>query len=202
MERATLDKPPQRRWWIAAIAVAVAIGVAVWLIIASTGAAEPRLNEPTHVLAKFVSTRTFDKMPYEKQRLYYKMLDDRGTKEIDHAFKSGQISQSEYRTALDSAWLGKHINRTEKYVAMSGGARAAYINDLLDKKFKKEAEKKPSASAGGDDEDDEIDADETAAELKVESWPAEVRQHWKLFHDTYRRERKAREAAATKPAGV
>jgi hypothetical protein len=190
----TTSKPVSRTWLMpASIAGLIVVGLVAWLVLGGR-TREPRLNEPTHVLAKFVSTRAFDKLPYEKQRLFYKMLDDRGNKEIEHAFRSGQLSDGEYRTALDSAWLGKHINRVEKYMALPpGSARAQYIDQLLVKKLKKDVEKE------GDDAGEDIDADETAAELEVETWPAEVRQQWKQFHDTYRRERKAREAAATRP---
>jgi hypothetical protein len=197
MTPGTATKPASKSWLIVAGSVgAVLVAVLIWVLVSWTTSREPRLNEPTHVIAKFVSTRAFDNMPYEKQRLYYKILDDRGNKQIEHGFKSGDLSEGEYRTALDAAWLGRHINRFEKYAAMSGSARAAYIDELLVKKLKKDAEKKGKA---GDDDDDDIDADETASELRVESWPAEVRQQWKMFHDAYRREKKAREAAATRP---
>src|SRR5262245_15167765 len=123
----TVKRSPPRMWLIVTgVIVVVVLGV-VLLVVKSMGVSEPRLNEPTHVLAKFVSTRTFDNLPFDKQRLYYKMLDDRGNKEIDHAFKSGQISESEYRTALDAAWLGKHVNRVEKYQTMGSTARTQYI---------------------------------------------------------------------------
>lgn len=161
----------------------------------STGSAEPRLNERTEVLAKFVSSRAFDRLPYEKQRQYYKVLDDRD-KQIDQAFNNGQLSESQYRTALEAAWLGKHINRVEKYMSLPpGNARAQYINQLLDKKAKKD-----SRQSNQDDSNNRISVDETAAELRVESWPAEVRAQWKLFHDAYRQEKKLRERAATNPA--
>jgi hypothetical protein len=189
-----VKKSPPRMWLIVTGVIAMVVLGIVLLVVKTRGVSEPRLNEPTHVLAKFVSTRAFDNLLYEKQRLYYKMLDDRGNKEIDHAFKSAQISESEYRTALDAAWLGKHINRVEKYQAMSSAARTQYIDELVTKKLKKDG--KPGQGGG----DDDIDADETAAEFKVEVWPANVREQWKQFHDAYRREKKAREAAATRPA--
>src|SRR5947207_1761621 len=86
-------------------AVVLVLALVAWLIVHSMGSAEPRLNEPTPVLAKFVASEQFDAMPYDKQRLYYKMLDDRG-KEIDQAHSNKQLTDSEYRSALDAAWLG------------------------------------------------------------------------------------------------
>src|SRR5438105_7202100 len=127
-----------RRWMVVAAAFVV-VAATVGIVIASRGGAEPRLNEGTTVLAKFVSTKDFDRLPFEKQRLYYKVLDDRG-KELDDAFKQGRLTEAEYRNALEAAWLGKHLNRVEKYFALApGSARANYINQLVTKKVKKDA---------------------------------------------------------------
>ena len=46
---------------------------------------------------------------------------------------------------------------------------------------------------------------ETAAELKVEKWPASVRSQWELFHKAYHEQKVAREKAmqaATRPAAT
>jgi hypothetical protein len=74
-----------------------------------------------------------------------------------------------------------------------------YITKLLDKKERKKA----ASAAGGSDEDD-LDADETAAEMRVEKWPADIRTQWHVFHTAYREQKKARKAepapaASTKP---
>jgi hypothetical protein len=64
---------------------------------------------------------------------------------------------------------------------------------------KKERKKAKPNKKGSED----IDADETAAELKVEKWPDPMRTQWKQFHDAYRAHKKAMEKAAkpqTKPA--
>lgn len=180
---------------VAALLLVVIVG---WFVL-GFGSEEPRLNEPTPVLAKFVSTRAFDALPYDKQRQYYLMLDNRG-KEIEQSYKSGQISEGEYRTALDAAWLGKHIDRIEKYASLPAGtARAKYIDELLVKKLEKDA-KKAEKGAKTKGAEEKINEDEAAAEMRVESWPAPVREQWRLFHDAYRREKKAREAAATQSA--
>ena len=50
-------------------------------------AAEPRSTNPRRCWPSSSRARQFDAMPYDKQRLYYKMLDDRG-KEIDQAYSS------------------------------------------------------------------------------------------------------------------
>src|SRR5829696_1305065 len=78
-------KPPEptRAWWIiGGVAGVVIIGLVLFLLSRSNRVDEPRLNESTVTLAKFVSSRQFDGLPYDKQRQFYKVLDDRG-KEID-----------------------------------------------------------------------------------------------------------------------
>ena len=124
-------------------------------------------------------------------RQFYKVLDDRED-EVDQLFEQKRLTESEYRAALEAGWLGKHINRVEKYFALPPGkARDDYIDKLLDKK---EQKKKNAKSA------DNIKVDETAAELKVESWPPAIREQWKVFHTNYSREKKAREVTSTQPA--
>jgi hypothetical protein len=184
----------QRRPWllVATIGAVVLAGV-VWAMVSLLGGGMPRLNENAVVLTKFIRSSDFDSLPYEQQRQFYKVLDDRD-EELDEAYRGKRLTESEYRAGLEAAWLGKHINRVEKYFSLPPGqARTAYLQKLLDKKDRKSL--KPQDSA-------DVDADETAAELKVEKWPSAVRQQWDQFHDAYRAERKAREKARapqTKP---
>ena len=184
---------------IAAASVVVLAGFA-WLIAAVAGNDAPRLNENAVVLTKFIESKPFDQLPFEEQRQFYKVLDDRDA-ELDDAYASKRLSESEYRAGLEAAWLGKHINRVEKYFSLPPGqARTAYLTKLLDKKERKKAKAKSGNTKASD-----IDADETAAELKVEKWPAAVRTQWTAFHEAYRAQRKAAEKAnkpQTKPAGA
>lgn len=185
-----------RRFWIIGSGAALVLVALIIFLVLSRRDAEPRLNDTTAVLAKFVTSKQFDAMPYEKQRLYYKVLDDRAD-EIDQLFKQGKLTDSDCRAALEAAWLGKHINRVEKYVSLpAGNARANYIAQLLTKKAKKDAVK----AKDGVDEADDIRVDETAASLRVESWPPNVRDQWNLFHTAYHQEKKLRETATTRPA--
>jgi hypothetical protein len=159
------------------------------------GGDKPRLNDNAVVLTKYIRSGKFDALPFEEQKQFYKVMDDRDA-ELDQAYKDHRLTESEYRTGLEAAWLGKHINRTEKYFSLPAGqARVAYIDKLVEKKERKKA--KP-----GDPND--IDPDETAANMKVEKWPPAVRTQWDQFHKTYREQKKAREKemkpASSKPA--
>ena len=186
----------RRRIWLWIAVGVVIVGGAIWAIVALLHTDMPRLNDNAVVLTKFICTGKFDKLPYDEQRQYYKVLDDRDA-ELDQAYHDKRLTESEYRTGLEAAWLGKHINRVEKYFALPPGqGRATYLNKLVDKKERKKA--KPN-------DPNDIDPDETAAELKVEKWPASVRSQWELFHKAYHEQKVAREKAMqpqTKPAST
>ena len=179
----------RRTWLIVALVGAVTLAALAWVAVIFVGNDVPRLNENGVVLAKFVRSNRFESLPFEQQRQFYKVLDDRED-ELDQAFADRRLSESEYRAGLEAAWLGKHINRVEKYFAMPPGqGRVNYITKLLEKK-----ERKKAAAAGKSDDD--IDADETAAELRVEKWPSDIRTQWQVFHTAYREQKKARAKAA------
>jgi hypothetical protein len=142
---ATTQRSPAGLWIAAGVGAGVIVlGLIGWLVVRTGPPVEPRLNEPTPVLAKFVASTAFERMPYEKQRLYYQILDDRGN-EIAQAYRDKHLSEAEYRSALDAAWLGKHINRVEKYMAKSPMARSQYIDELL-KKTREDAATRPAGS--------------------------------------------------------
>jgi hypothetical protein len=189
---------PRRRraGLIAGLVGAVMLAALIWVAAAIIlGNDVPRLNENAVVLAKFVRSGRFDALPFEQQRQFYKVLDDRED-ELDQAFADRRLNESEYRAGLEAAWLGKHINRVEKYFALPPGqGRVNYITKLLDKK-----ERKRAAAAGK--EDDDIDADETAAELRVEKWPSDIRTQWDVFHTAYRQQKKARTKVAPSAAAA
>jgi hypothetical protein len=184
----------RRAWFIGAVVSAVTLAALIWAAVIFFGNEVPRLNENAVVLTKFICSSRFDELPFEQQRQFYKVLDDRDD-ELDQAFADRRLDESEYRAGLEAAWLGKHINRVEKYFALPPGhGRVNYIAKLLDKKERKKA----AATAR---EDDDIDADETAAEMRVEKWPSEIRTQWQVFHKAYREQKKARGTTASPPIG-
>jgi len=206
MTHSTVSKPagnakpsavaPQKKknWamWIGAASLVVVVAV-IWLIVVMMRDDMPRLNESAVVLTKFIVTKRFEQLPFEQQRQFYKVLDDRDA-ELDQDYASNKLNESEYRAGLEAAWLGKQINRTEKYYALApGAARTTYVSRLVDKKEKKKSKEKKDPS--------KIEVDEVAAELKVEKWPPSIRAQWESYHEDYRKQKKATEKAiaATKP---
>jgi hypothetical protein len=103
--------PRSYRRIVIAGACVIALILCVVVIAAISGPSMPRLNENAVVLTKFLTSGRFDKLPFDEQRQYYKVLDDRD-EELDHAYATSRLNESEYRVGLEAAWLGKHINRT------------------------------------------------------------------------------------------
>jgi len=175
--------------------VMLALVSGIWAIVARMEPDIPRLNEKTAVLAKFVNTKQFDSLPFEQQRQYMKVLDQR-EQDLSNVFEQHQITESEFRNALEQGWLGKHLARAENFRSLAPGApRNDFLKKLLDKKTEKiqkpdKARKHPHvAIASG------IKVDEAAAEVRTESWPPDVRAQWMIFHNAYHDAKKAREQA-------
>jgi hypothetical protein len=181
--------------WMTVGGIAVVlIALSTWAVVHFRGPAEPRLNDSTLVIAKFVNSSSFDSLSYDKQRQFYKVMDDRG-KELDKEFRDKHITEPEYRTAIEAAWLGKHINHVEHYFSLPPGQeRTQFVEKLVAKKIKKDTKDKNAPK----DEDIDLKVDETAAEFKVEGWPTMVREQWKQFHTAYHEQKKAEEKAAAK----
>ncbi len=200
--------PPQIKSWltsrtgiiaaVACVLVAV-VALAVW---AMREINLPRLNDSTVDLAKFVSGDQYRKLSYEKQEQYMKVLEEREDNgELDKAFEGGRISEAEFRAAQEEAWLGQMIKRSEKYAAIvSESGRAAFLADLLNKKARSDAQerriKAPSSPA------DDVKRDETSTDLRIESFPPDVKARVDRFRTAYKAEKEAREKAALEKAAA
>src|SRR2546421_8665740 len=91
-------KSSRNLWIIGGASGAVVLVLLIWLLVSVFSSNEPRLNENTVVLTKFVETPAFDKLEFEKKRQYYKVIDDRGA-ELDQAYHDHRLTEPEYRTA-------------------------------------------------------------------------------------------------------
>jgi hypothetical protein len=187
---------------LAAVAGAIALVVGVWYLWKLTKPTLPRMNEPTAKLAIFTNTPFFEEQIFDIQAQYMKELDRRNEKEkdeIDNAFKAGQLTEAEYRKALQMAWFGKHLARVEKYYSMTGPPRQQYLDELIVKKFKEDEEEAKNPKPPK-----EISGNPTGAEEKarIEKWPAEARERWEGFEKAYKDRKKDVEKmrAKTRPA--
>lgn len=194
--------PLQRSLVIGVSVGIVVIGAIAAMLWSKNSDAIPRLNADTVTLAKFASTDLYAKLPFDKQRLYMKVLEDRDdNNELKKAFAAGRLSESEYRTALQEAWLGQQLKRSERFTSLPPAARAMYIADLVNKKAKDKAkENKSSGSSSKRDPADEVKRDDTMEQMRIASWPTEVRMQWEEYRRVYEDQKNAREKAAAAAA--
>lgn len=192
----------RRNTWITAgsavLALSLLVGYFIWRSKANT---PPPLNENTVSLIKFASGDRFAKLPFDDQKRYMIVLDERG-KEMEEAFKNRQITEAQLRLGKELAWFGKQLDRMERYYSEGPAGRVAYINKLAEKKVKKDNE--PSGSKSKDDDEDvDVQRDQASEELRPQTWPKDVQAKWKEFREAYSAAKKASEAKlkpVTKPA--
>ena len=182
----------------AVAAAALVCGLTVWAV---AGDDEPRLNDDTVTLVKFVSGGAYEKLPFARQAEYMKVLEDRDDNdELEAAFEAGRLSEAEYRAGLLEAWLGQQVKRSEKFASLPPGpARDRYVRELLDKKDAKKARK--AAKPRPADADPEVKRDKALQDIRIAAWPADARGRWEQYRRAYDAQKEAREAAAAAPKG-
>jgi len=111
------------------VAGVVVVIVAVWLVWQRFRPQMARMDSPTPVIAKYVMSEHFTQQPFDMQAQFMKLLESRQERdkgdpnkghELDKAFEARQITETEYRNALQLAWFGKHLNRVDKWSARAG----------------------------------------------------------------------------------
>ena len=188
------------------IGAAVVLGLIALLVWRPWTPEPPRLNSPVHEIAKFSATSDFEKLPFERQYTYMELLDDK-KEGIEQAYEQGQLTDDEFRRALQMAWFGERVGRARNYFSKPPGReRTAYLDKLLDKRDKKKAEGDKSEDP---DEDvkplkaSDIGRDDSRQDEQIAAWPAEVQAQWQEFKNAYDQRKEARkarkEAAGTQP---
>jgi hypothetical protein len=177
----------------AALTMLLVCALTLWAV---TRPEQPRLNDDTVSIVKYVCTDDYAKLSFPRQAEYMKVLEDRDDNdELETAFEAGQLTESEYRAALMEAWLGQQVKRSEKYASLPpGAAREKYIRDLLNKKEKKKAAKGNKRQPEG--ADTEVKRDKAMEDIRINAWPAEARTRWQDYRRAYDAQKEAREAAA------
>lgn len=172
------------------------VALGVWLLRTDP---PPRLNADTVTLARFVATDEYLRLPFERQDPYMRIIEDRDdNNELDRAYATGQLSEADYRAAIQEAWLGQLIKRSERYIILNASGRANYIADLLDRKEAKKAKakKKPARPPEGPFDPKLIKRDPSHSEMRIASWPAPIRQQVETFRTAYDAARADRQSAA------
>jgi len=209
-------KPSRRRRLLlaagAVLSAAALISLIVW--IAWPSPKPLPLNADTTSLAVFVSSEQYLRMPFELQERYMRVLEDREDNgELKRAFVAGRLTESQYRAAIQEAWLGEQFKRARKYAALPPGPeRVAFINDLLDRKrqnknsdaIEEEGGESGSGKSEARENADFIKRDPSASQMRIDSWPPAVRDQLMTYRKDYESQKQTREksaaAAATRPA--
>jgi len=182
------------------VAGGIVLLVAAWFIWKKTRPEMARMDSPTRQLAKYVMTADFEKQPYDMQVQFMKVLDvrnEKGNKELDKAFAEGQINETEYRTALQLAWFGKHLARVDKYSAQGGPQKQAYLDEMIIKKLNEDEEERRNPKPP---KENDISGNPSAIgeRARIDRWPAEARERWYQFEKAYKDRKKLIEAARAK----
>jgi hypothetical protein len=188
------------------VAAGIALIVSVYFAWQKMKPSVPRMDSPTPVIAKYVMSDHFAAQPFDMQAQFMKLLEERneksktdpnGGKELDKAFEHGQITETEYRNALQLAWFGKHLARVDKYASQGGPQKQAYLDELIIKKLNEdEAERRNPKPP----KENDISGNPSAAEEKarMDKWPAEVRERWNQYEKAYKDRKRLIEAARAK----
>lgn len=139
----------------------------------------PRLNAPVATIAKFAASSSMNRLPFEQQRQYMELLDEKDDG-VDEAYEQGKLSDQEFRRALQLGWYGEHLKKMDNFHSKPPTLRAMYLDKQVDKKRKKKNrdknEDKPDSKSALTA--DEIERDDSTEEQDIKRWPADVRQRW------------------------
>jgi hypothetical protein len=178
---------------IAAVAAAIVLVGAIIYAVGRPDEALP-LNADTITMVKYINEPAYQKLPFARQQLYMKVLEDRDDNdELKDAFDAGKITEDQFRAASLEAWLGQQLKRSEKFNGYSNEqARLRYVRELLDKKDEKDQRKAQKTASGAPKQDKPSDAvkrDESLEQLRVDAWPSDVRSKWQAFRTAYESEK-------------
>ena len=167
----------------AAAVLVLLIGLFAWKPWSATG---PRLNSDPGVIAKYAASSSLRRLPFEQQRQYMEVLDEKD-KAVEQAYDEGRLTDQEFRRALQLAWYGEHLKKMDKFFSKPPTMRLAYLDSQVDKKIRKKKKNK-----GGPKPDDssaltseEIDRDDSTEAEDIKSWPGDVQQRWNEYRSAY-----------------
>lgn len=153
----------------------------------------PRLNADPGLIAKFAATSSMNSLPFSHQREFMEILDEKD-EAVVNAYKSGKLSDDEYRRALQLGWYAEQLKKMDNYYQRPPAQRTAYLDKLVDKKKKKKSDGKKETHKSDDKSPlnaEEIDRDDSTEEQDVKRWPSDVREKWLQFRTAYANRKQA-----------
>ena len=203
-----LKKPEVRKYGSIAVGVLLLVGLFVWH---PWSPRPPRLNEDPAVIARY-SAAHIQGLPFDHQRQFMELLDEKD-KRVEEAYEQGQLSDQEFRRALQLAWYGEHLKKMDNFFSKPPSLRLMYLDKQVEKKRKKKLKNKdePKPDDKAPLKADEIDRDDSTEEADIKRWPPDVRQRWTEYRaafaarkqylkDQKDQHKAAQETAKTNPA--
>ena len=180
------------------IGVLVLIGAIVAGVIVTRPPAEPPLNADSLTILKFAGTNQFAKLPFERQVIHMKLIDER-EKQLKDAYEEGEIDEQQLRLAKELAWFGKQLDRMGEYHAKpSARERQAYLDRLIQKDEKKDAEdeqkEKEKPKPAGDPakrKSGDVQRDQLSEEIRPMTWPKDAQTKWMQYRSALRDRKEA-----------
>src|SRR5687768_11064021 len=163
---------------LAVVVVAVSL-FAMW--VKSRNEAPP-VNADSATLAEFVTSDSYQGLPFDRQATYMRVLEDReDAGELKTALNAGKLTAEQYRAAIQEAWLGEQLKRSEKYASLPPNDKPKYIKELLGKKEKKKSGGNKPKAGGNDGDGAEIKRDASTSQARIAAWPAGSKRKWEEF---------------------
>lgn len=156
----------------------------------------PRLNSNFDNLAQFVATNNFDKLEFDRKKLYWKELSGK-KKELEQLFEEKKIDRKQAQEILSVMWIGKQFKHVEHYNSLGAIDRKDYLDKLIDDEISDP--KKPK---------DALERDKPRVKTLEATFPSQDRQELEAFRKALserekqrkKEDRQIKRAAATAPA--
>lgn len=134
----------QKHYVVMGIAIAVVLGVGASMFFyfhkPATGG-EARLNDPPEKIIQFISTNEFDKLDFDRKKLWMMQLAGK-KREVLEMEQSGKLSRKQLEDVLAIVWLGKQFKHSEKYNSLGDLDRKDMLDGILDDNEKDKLTKK------------------------------------------------------------
>lgn len=167
------------RVWLIAGAGAATVGAVLTCALLWNHVPAPA--DDTTSVAKFVRTAQFENLPEEQKRPYLDAL--RTSKaQLAAAHDAGKISDEEYETALQNAWVGRLEKQMDDYFALTDeGKRTRYLDKIINQR------EAPHTTQGGGKK-----GHSQMLRERMTAWPPEMRTRWNQFRRAVQERRRLR----------
>jgi len=116
---------------VVALVVAIAVGIFFYFHKSDNIGSGQRLNSPLPNLTAYMASNEFDKLDFDRKKLYIKELAGK-KKEVDELHKSARLSDAQYKEVQALMWIGKQFKHVEKYNSLGALDRKDMLDEIID----------------------------------------------------------------------